>query len=447
MIEAPERSGTYLEEFERFAAEAAPALLETRRAAIDRFVALGFPTMRHEDWKFTNVGPIASTAFRRATADGVAVTEADLADETFAREGWPRLVFVNGHFARRLSSPAPAPAPGTGPARLEPLGAMLAREPRLVETRLAGGASVQENPFIALNTAFMQDGAVVHVPRNAVLAAPIHLLFVTVPGADPLACHPRSIIVLEEGSKATIVETYLGLGEGAYFSNAVTQITVGDNAVLDHYKVVREGASGYHVGMTHLRTGRDSSATSYNATLGGRLVRNNITAVLDGPGGHCMLNGLYVGGNRQHIDNHLRVEHAKPHCDSREFFKGILDGHAHGVFSGRIVVHKDAQKTDAKQTNMNLLLSEDAQIDTKPQLEIFADDVKCTHGATIGQVDEDAVFYLAARGIDLAAARAMLVFAFAGESLDRVQPVPLRKRLRAEVLSRLPHGDLLREAL
>jgi Fe-S cluster assembly protein SufD len=426
MIEAPEKSSS----------------LDTlRRAAMERFAALGFPTTRLEDWKFTSVAPIASTAFRRATPDGAAISERDLAGETFADEGWPRLVFVNGHYARRLSSGAGAAA------RIESLGEVLARDPTLVETRLAGGPGIDKHAFTALNAAHLQDGAFIHVPRAAVLDQPIHLLFVTLPGADPIACHPRNVIVLEEGSQATIIETWLGLGEGTYFTNAVTQVAVGDNAVLDHYKVGREGPGGLHVGTTHLRSGRDTTIASYTATLGGRLVRNDITAVLDGPGGHCTLNGLYVGGGRQHIDNHLRVEHVRPHCDSREFFKGILDGHAHGVFSGRIVVHKDAQKTDAKQTNMNLLLSADAQIDTKPQLEIFADDVKCTHGATIGQVDDDAVFYLAARGIDLAAARAMLIFAFAGESLDRVKPLPLRRRLRSEVLGRLPQGERLREAL
>jgi Fe-S cluster assembly protein SufD len=426
MIEAPEKSSS----------------LDTlRRAAMERFAALGFPTTRLEDWKFTSVAPIASTAFRRATPDGAAISERDLAGETFADEGWPRLVFVNGHHARRLSSGAGAQA------RIESLGEVLARDPTLVETRLAGGPGIDKHAFTALNAAHLQDGAFIHVPRAAVLDQPIHLLFVTLPGADPIACHPRNVIVLEEGSQATIIETWLGLGEGTYFTNAVTQVAVGDNAVLDHYKVGREGPGGLHVGTTHLRSGRDTTIASYTATLGGRLVRNDITAVLDGPGGHCTLNGLYVGGGRQHIDNHLRVEHVRPHCDSREFFKGILDGHAHGVFSGRIVVHKDAQKTDAKQTNMNLLLSADAQIDTKPQLEIFADDVKCTHGATIGQVDDDAVFYLAARGIDLAAARAMLIFAFAGESLDRVKPLPLRRRLRSEVLGRLPQGERLREAL
>jgi Fe-S cluster assembly protein SufD len=428
MIEAPEKSA---------------ALADLRRSARARFEALGFPTTRLEDWKFTNVAPIASTAFRRATPDGAAVGEREVAAETFAGEGWPRLVFVNGHFARRLSSIGGGAA---GPARLESLREALAREPGLV-ARLASGPRFDEHAFTALNTADFQDGAFVHVPRGLALDRPVHLLFVTLPGADPIACHPRSVIVLEEGSQATVVETWLGLGDGTYFTNAVTQVAAGDNAVLDHYKVGREGPGAYHVGTTHLRSGRDTVLSSYTATLGGRLVRNDITAVLDGPGGHCSLNGLFVGGGRQHIDNHLRVEHARPHCDSREFFKGILDGHAHGVFSGRIVVHKDAQKTDAKQTNMNLLLSADALVDTRPQLEIFADDVKCTHGATIGQVDDEAVFYLAARGIALDAARAMLIFAFAGESIDRVRPPALRRRLRELVLARLPRGDRLREAL
>ena len=259
--------------------------------------------------------------------------------------------------------------------------------------------------------------------------------------------HPRGLIVAEAGCRVTVIESYVGSGDGAQFTNAVTEIVAGKNAVVDHYKIVREPDQAYHVGTTHIHLGRDSSVSSHVVTLSGALVRNDVIAELDGEGALCTLNGLYITRDRSHVDNHLRVEHIKPHCDSREYYKGILDGHSRAVFTGRINVRENAQKTDAKQTNMNLLLSEDAQIDTNPQLEIFADDVKCTHGATIGQMDEDAIFYLQSRGIPEDDARGVLLLAFAQESVDQVRPEPLRSRLQDAVRDLLGQGRVLREAI
>jgi Fe-S cluster assembly protein SufD len=321
---------------------------------------------------------------------------------------------------------------------------------RTLQDHFARHADYDTHAFTAMNTAFSSDGAVIRVPEGTMFDRPVHVLYVSVPGAGPQVSHPRGLIIAEPGSQITVIESYLGIetqsDTAAYFTNAVTEIVAGLNANVDHYKIVREQPNAYHVGTTHIRQDRDTTVTSAVITLGGALVRNDVTAVLDGEGAHCTLNGLYIMRDRSHVDNHLTVEHAKPHCDSRQYYKGVLDDHARAVFTGRINVHKDAQKTDAKQTNMNLLLSETAQVDTKPQLEIFADDVKCTHGATIGQIDEQAIFYLQSRGIDETTARGILLFAFANDCLQRVRPEPLQSRLREALYELLPQGDLLREA-
>ena len=254
--------------------------------------------------------------------------------------------------------------------------------------------------------------------------------------------HPHNLIVAEDETQADIVEDYVsfGSGSGSFFSNVVTELVAGENAALSHYMIEREDLESFNVSTLRLQQGRSANLSSHSVLLGGALVRNNVHPVLAGEGGECLINGLFIGKERQHMDNYMLVEHASPHCSSRQFYNGILDGHAHGVFHGRIVVHKDAQKTDAKQTNRNLLLSDDAQIDTKPQLEIYADDVKCTHGATIGQIEENALFYMRSRGIDEASARRLLLFAFASECVDRMKSVAVRKYLEAVIRQWLPEG-------
>jgi Fe-S cluster assembly protein SufD len=266
-----------------------------------------------------------------------------------------------------------------------------------------------------------------------VVEEPICLLFVSIPGASPVMNHPRNLILMDEDSQATLVEEYVTFGEGSVFCNAATEIVAGDHTVLSHYRIEREQADTFNISTLSIHQGRSANVASHSVLLGGALVRNNVHPVLAGEGGECLINGLFLGSDKQHIDNYMLVEHASPHCSSRQFYNGILDDHAHGVFHGRIIVHKDAQKTDAKQTNRNLLLSDDAQIDTKPQLEIHADDVKCTHGATIGQIDEDALFYLRSRGVDEASARNMLIRAFAGECLERMKEGPARRHVEALV--------------
>ena len=265
---------------------------------------------------------------------------------------------------------------------------------------MAGISIFGRDAFSALNTAFAEDGSYVHLRRGVALEAPIHLLFVSTARDVPTMVHPRNLIVAEDQSQATIVEEYASLGVSVVLCNSVTELIAGGNTTISHYMIEGEHTEAFNVSTLRIQQGRSANVASHSLLLGGGLVRNNVHPVLAGEGGECLINGLFVGAGRQHLDNYMHVEHASPHCSSRQFYNGILDGHAHGVFHGRIVVHKDAQKTDAKQTNRNLLLSDDAQIDTKPQLEIYADDVKCTHGATIGQIEDNALFYLRSRGID-----------------------------------------------
>ena len=435
MIELAQHDKVYTEQFERHTERGGQqdaAFLRTLRAsAFERFCALGFPTTKHEDWRFTNVTPIARTPFQPAQPNGAL---AEPGPEVLVDPAWPRLVFANGHFDPDASRTRDLPAGVV----VAPLAGILAERPELLEEHLARVARYDEHPFTAWNTAFLGDGAVVLVADGVTVPTPIHLLHLARPAPEgPSVAHPRTLVVAGAGSSVTVVERYLGEGDGVYLTNAVSELVVGENATLDHYKIECETESAYHIGATDLHQARDTTARSHTISLGGALVRNNITTVLDGEGAHCSLNGLYQIGGTQHVDNHLRVEHIKPRCDSREFFKGILGGSAHAVFTGRIVVQQEAQKTDAKQTNMNLMLSADARVDSKPQLEIFADDVKCTHGATIGQLVPDAIFYLATRGIDEPAARSILVHAFADEALERIRPAALRAQMERLVAKRL----------
>ena len=353
----------------------------------------------------------------------------------------PRLVFINGEYVPAMSRIGDLP-PG---CVLESLAQMLDTDPAALEPLLARYVSFQNQPFTALNTAFLRHGAYVRIPDRTILTAPIHLLYVTVPGGSPAVTHPRNLVIVGQSSQVSLVESYVGLGDGVYFTNAVTELVADEDTVVDHYKVELESTSANHIGTLQFHQGRSSNLSSHCISLGGGLVRHDINVVLAGEGGNCTLNGLFMLAGTQHVDNHLRVEHARPHCASRENFRGVLDGRAHGVFTGRIVVHPGAQKTDAKQTNKNLLLSESAQIDTKPQLEIFANDVKCTHGATIGQIDYDALFYLRSRGIPEPAARSLLTYAFAQQSLAQIKVAPLRRQLHEAVVARLPQGELFRE--
>jgi Fe-S cluster assembly protein SufD len=404
-------------------------LQDLRDRGAARFAALGFPTVREEDWRFTSVAPIASTEFRLAAPGHL---RADELNGFLYADAPHRLVLVNGRCSPELSRTSGLP-PGT---RFGSLAAAVVEQGETVARYLGQLADFATRAFAALNTAFLDDGAFVQIPEGAVLDAPLQILFVSTTGPSAMS-HPRLLIVAGDGSQSRIVETYVGVGEQTYFTNAVTEIFAGENAVLDHYKVQEESVEAYHVASMHVHAARSATFSSHSFALGGRLVRNDVLAILDGEGAECTLNGLYLADGDRLVDNHTTIDHAKAHCPSHEVYKGILGGRARAIFNGKIIVRPDAQKTDAKQTNRALLLTDDAVINTKPQLEIFADDVKCTHGAAIGQLDEDALFYLQARGLTLSEARDLLIHAFAGEILQRVQIEPLRQALEAELYAQL----------
>ena len=437
MITATQAPEKYLEVFDQFnnrAAAVQPRWLESlRQDAFARFAETGFPTTHDEDWRFTNVSPVASTPFELAGPETVSTEQL----EPFGGQQFAScLVFVNGLFSQELSTLAHLPEG----VIVGSLAAQLKDDPASVEQHLGQYLNTQRDPFAAINTAFIEDGVFVYVPRGVVVKAPIYALYVTVPGAAPTMNHPRNLIVAEENSQVTVLEDYVSLGEGVTFSNTATELVAGDNANVSHYMIVREGDSAYNFSTLRIQQGRHANVATHSLLLSGALVRNNVHPVLAGEGSECLINGLFMANGRQHMDNYMLVEHASPHCDSRQFYNGILNGQSHGVFHGRIIVHKDAQKTDAKQTNRNLLLSDDAQIDTKPQLEIYADDVKCTHGATIGQFDDNALFYLRSRGLSEAAARHVLLLAFANECLDRMNSPQVRDHMEKLVVAGMPEA-------
>jgi Fe-S cluster assembly protein SufD len=407
-------------------------LQDLRARGAERFAALGFPTTRDEEWRFTSVAPIASAEFGPAASRYL--TQADLDGYLYAAEAAHRVVVVNGRFSPELSRTTGLP-PGV---RIGSLASAIAEETDEVARYLGRLASFGTRAFVALNTSLSDDGAYVRVPAGVVVEAPIQLLFVSDSGnGSPVMSHPRVLIVADAQSQVRIAETYVGRPGQVYLTNAVTEIFVGENAVLDHYKIQEESVEAFHIASMDAHLGRSSTFSSHSFALGGRIVRNDANVVLDGEGGECTLNGLYIADGERLVDNHTLIDHAKAHCPSHEVYKGILGGRARAVFNGKIIVRQDAQKTNAKQTNRALLLSDNASINTKPQLEIFADDVKCTHGAAIGQLDEDAVFYLRARGLTFFEARDLLIHAFAGEILDRVQIAPLKLALEAELYEQL----------
>ena len=403
-------------------------LLSLRQKAIEHFADAGFPTTKDEEWAFTNIAPLTRVDFELAKP-AHPPTAITLATSFYSEL---ELVFINGHFAPNRSSLTKLPAG----VRVERLCDELANP------YLGQAATTEGEAFTALNTAFVQDGAFVYLPSGVVVEQPIHLRFISYsPDHDHNAItHPRILVVAEANAQATIVESYNHYNhydQVEYLTNSVSEFFVGPNAVLDHYRVQLESAAAFHIASTHVREERAAQFRSTAITLGGRLTRHHIHTALAGEGVDSTLNGLYIEDGAQHVDNHTLIEHAQPHCQSHEFYKGILGGRATGVFRGKIHVHQAAQKTDAYQANQNLLLSETAQINTKPQLEIYADDVKCSHGATIGQLDEDALFYLRSRGIGHQEAVRVLTRAFAGEVLDRVRVPALKDQLDQLVDHRL----------
>jgi Fe-S cluster assembly protein SufD len=483
---------TRLAEYEASRGALGPAWLEPmRRSAMERFVARGLPTTRDEEWRFTSVAPIERVPLRLAwpaadspdpgtshrprdaetlsaivptavRVDPEVVARALIDEAAFGMEASHRLVFVNGRLVKSLSLSRPLPRGTIFCGLAEAFGAHRGR----IETHLTRIAPVNGHPFAALNTAFMADGAFLDVPEGAEIDEPFLVINLSSPSGASSLSHPRHLFLLGRGSRATVIESYAGTNcaidpprhmpgpsasagspfaegagaasaeihpEGVYFTNAVTEILIGERASLRHYKLQDEAIRAFHLATIQARVGRDGILDSQSVSVGAALARNDLGARLEGEGAQATLNGLFIATRSQHIDNHTVIDHAVPHGTSREIYKGILDGRSRGVFDGRILVQKDAQKTDARQTNRNLLLSDHALINTKPQLEILADDVKCAHAATIGRLDELSLFYLRSRGLDLETARALLIRAFAGDVTQAMHLEPLRRRVEAHV--------------
>ncbi len=445
-------SSTFLtgfEAFDRSRSGREPEPVGTvRRRAVERFAELGFPHIKQEEWRFTNVAPIAERDFHLAGATGSGATASREQVEPWLFESArAHLVFVDGRLVPELSKTDDLPE-GT---ILTGLGRALVDHADLVVEHLARHASYDEHPFAALNTAYIADGAFLHVSRNTVIEEPLHVLFYSSGETDedgrPAATFPRNLFVLGEHSQATVVETFAGPEGVEYFNCPVTEVVCDQAAVLDHYKMQQESTAAFHMATFQLHQERDSNYSLHSISLGGALVRNDVNTTLDGEGCESTLNGLYMVKGEQFVDHHMRVEHAEPNAHSFELFKGILEDRARAVFNGRIFVDQKAQKTDAKQSNQNLLLSDKALVNSNPQLEIFADDVKCTHGSTVGQLDDEAVFYLRSRGIGVEAARSLLIYAFASDIVGRIKVPELRNDLEEFLFTRLPKGEVVRQAI
>jgi Fe-S cluster assembly protein SufD len=394
---------------------------QLRREGAARFEGLRLPTTREEDWRFTDLSPIGKAELAPARAPGP-LAAADLAPFLFGQVEWPRLVFANGRFQPILSHLDGLPAG----ARVGSLAELLIDAPELVEGTL-GQLAIQPAAaaLVGQNASAFIDGYAVVVPAGTVVDTPIHVLFVSDSRGARGAVHPRNVVVLGANAVASVVESYVALADGVALTNTVTEASLAAGARFDHCKIQRESTQAFHLATLEVRQERDSYFNSFSFAQGAALSRTNIYTTLAGPGAHATLYGLYLGEGRQHVDHQTRIEHAAPNCTSREVYKGILDGHAHGVFNGKVYVHPVAQKTDGKQTNKNLLLSETAKVDTKPQLEIFADDVKCTHGATVGSLDAVPLFYCQSRGIPAAEAQTLLTYAFAADVLEEIRSRPV----------------------
>jgi len=439
MIGLKEEQDLYLAQFQKFAAARTgePAWLNAlRKKAMERFAELGLPSTHLEDWKYTNVSALAKPPFQ--LSQGVhRIGKAMLEREPLAKlQCGTRLVFVNGRHAPELSAMGSLPAG----VRVHSLADALRGGDGRIESHLARYASFDNQAFVALNTAFVDDGAVIEVPKGTALEEPVLVVFVSAGGEGPVMAHPRNLYLVGRGSQAAFIESYISLGEGARFTNVVSEVVAGDGAVVEHYKLQAENLEAFHVATVQALQERASAFVSHNVSLGAALARNDINVLLDGEGAECHLNGLFAASGRQHVDNHTALDHARPYCPSREMYKGILDGQSTGVFNGKILVRKEAQKTNALQSNKNLLLSAGAAINTKPQLEIYADDVRCTHGATVGQIDQDALFYMRTRGISREAARDLLTHAFAADVLEQMKWVTARSQLEQLLYRKLSGG-------
>ena len=404
--------------------------------SMESFRSAGLPLPGSEEWKYTNLAGLRKREFALAGAPSQQIASAGLSELLICDPGGFLAVFVNGIFSEDHSR---LPEPGSG-LEVEPLSAAIERGAAGIEELVTSGRAFGFESFADLNSALFHSGACIHVAKGAEIKEPLYLLHINDSPDGSLMAHPRNVVCLAEGARLSLVEDYLGLEDSAYLSNPFTHFQIDANAGAIHYRFVREGKGSFHISNLGVHQGNHSSFVSHSFCFSGGVVRNDVAAFLEGEGIECTLNGLTVGRGEEHIDNHTRIIHSKPNCHSWEMYKAVLAEKAHGVFNGKIYVAQDAQKTDAKQSNQALLLSDAAVMDSKPELEIYADDVKCTHGATVGQLDEDALFYLRSRGVDKEAARMLLVYAFASDLVSGIEHPGLRAGVEALVFEKLP-GD------
>ena len=405
-----------------------------RQAAAARFAAVGFPTSRDEEWRFTPIGPIAQRTWRPAAGEPIALRAEQLSPFIFGHPEWSTLVFVDGTYSEGLSRVSVLPLG----VRVESLAEALRSNGDLLPEHLTRHAPVEGSPFTALNTAAFRDGGLLYVPAGIDLERPVHFVYVTTSAAEGTAVHPRNLLVVERGARASVIESYVTLApEDTYWVNPVSEVSAAEGSWLEHTRIQRESERAYHVGLTHVDQRRDSHYRSFSMAMGGALARHNLHVRLNDENIETLMYGLYITRDEQVVDNHTAIFHDQSNCRSWEVYKGVLEGRSRAVFNGKVLVKPEAQKTDAKQTNRNLLLSDGAKVDTKPQLEIFADDVKCTHGATVGRLDDVALFYARSRGVPHDEAERLLTYAFAAEVIEEVALEPVRLELDRLVLERL----------
>lgn len=432
----------YVTEFQRMQ-ENLPGdfLADSRNDAIEKFRNTGFPTQRMENWKYTDIKPITRKNFTIPARVSERINTDLLLGARLDDIECHELVFINGIFSPQLSNIKALPEA----VIIQDLANTGETGHALVSEHITQYADPGVNSFAALNTAFMNHGAFIYIPSHTILEMPVNIIYLSGFNDKPAAIYPRNLIIMDECSEATVIENYIGCDNADYFTNTVTEVCLQSGSRLRHCKIQQESIASYHIGNFHVRQDKNSQLESISIDLGGSLVRNDVHSQLQAEGATVILNGLYLSGGRQHTDNHTRIDHLAPHTSSRENYRGVLNDHARGVFNGKVIVHKDAQKTDAQQSSLNLLLSDNAEVDTKPELEIYADDVKCAHGATVGQLDNDMLFYLRTRALDEVTAKNLLTYAFAGEVIRHVEPTGLHNYLEQLITGRMPDAGLIRD--
>lgn len=436
----PKMEDQFLQHYRQTDAKGPAWLQEIRKQGFQQFQSLGYPSAQQENWKYTSVRPLLDTAFQASEDYQPKHRNYDpLNCLNIGSKKNYRITFINGHFAQEFSRLEDLPQGVT----ILPLKMAFTSHDEKIRPYLGSIAPWQEETFSALNTAFLQDGAFVHLAPGAVLGKPLELLYLSLSDEAATASHPRTLIVAQAQAQGVVVENYSGKrSQHPYFTNALTEIITESGSQLSHYRIQEEDERAFHLGGLYVKQNRDSQFHSFNLNLGAQWARTEIRSHLGEPGAHCQLTGLYLGHGQQHLDNQTLIRHAVPQCTSQELYKGILDEKSHGIFNGQILVQPHAQKTQSSLSNKNLLLSRDAVVDTKPLLEIFANDVRCSHGATIGRLDETQVFYLRSRGIDEALARHLLTYAFASEVLQNMSEIELKQQLERSLLNRLKIAEL-----